>query len=371
MKTEILYFYSAKGYGGLVRNLSLILENLDRTKFEVSIVGLLEQGEQGAVIPEEIRNRCRYVQLDDVGPFSLNTLRQLSKIVKESRAQILSCHGYKADCYAGIGIALGYIRCPTISTAHGWGVKDFKLRIYYLLQKFFLRCFFDHVILVSDSQRRELAGWGFPENMVSVVPNGAKIPDSQMDQNTLGEEFSANLPLIGFIGRLSEEKDLPTLLAAFKFIVQEVPSELLIVGDGPCREPLAASAEKLPVKFLSFRRDVEQIYPALDLFVSVSKAEGLPNSVLEAQSYGVPCILSDIAPHRELVQHGISGYLVPVGDSKQLASRIVEIIKEPLLAKKFAEAAKAKLFTIENRMRMLEELYRSCLALGEKGVTGS
>lgn len=159
--------------------------------------------------------------------------------------------------------------------------------------------------------------------------------------NAIGNEYAYNCPTVSerkkkitAIGRLTEQKDYPTLFTAFQTVVKKYPEYTLeIFGDGPDRAKLEAFAEKLGINknviFMGTHKDA--IVRAADsaCYVMSSKFEGMPNALMEAMAVGLPCISTD-CPNgpAELITSGENGLLVPVGDVQALSEAIFKIIED-------------------------------------------
>ncbi|MGP6089421.1 glycosyltransferase family 4 protein [Antarctobacter jejuensis] len=125
-----------------------------------------------------------------------------------------------------------------------------------------------------------------------------------------------------FVGRLAAVKGMPVLLEALR----DLPGDwhLTVIGDGPDRAALEAQAQGMPVEFLGYRSQAEvaEALHATDVFVLPSFAEGVPVVLMEAMASGVPVVTTRIAGIPELVDEGVSGYLVPPGDAGALRKAI-------------------------------------------------
>lgn len=173
----------------------------------------------------------------------------------------------------------------------------------------------------------------------------------------------------GSYGRMVRLKGYHDLLDAAAVAMGSVPElRLLLAGDGPERAALERQAQSLGIAgrvvFAGFRRDVERLLQAMDLFVSPSYIEGLPTSVLEAMAAGVPVVATCIPGNAELIRHGISGVLTPVGDPRVLAQAIVATATGATCAQEMAAHAQASVrttFSIAPVARAYEALYESLL----------
>lgn len=150
-----------------------------------------------------------------------------------------------------------------------------------------------------------------------------------------------------FVGRLTAIKGLRVLMEAFARARARRPDlHLTLVGDGEDREHLECLAAPMgeAVTFTGYRSQ-EGVADALakaDVFVLPSFAEGLPVVLMEAMAAGKPVIATQLAGVGELVEEGVSGFLVPAGDAESLAERIVRIAGDPALREKMGAAGQAR-----------------------------
>jgi glycosyltransferase involved in cell wall biosynthesis len=138
----------------------------------------------------------------------------------------------------------------------------------------------------------------------------------------------------------------------------------LIVGDGAGRNELEAHAGRLGlaerVTFTGFRTDVPDLLPEAAISVLPSLSEGLSNSLLESMAAGVPVVAARVGGNPEIVEHDVSGLLVPVRDSAALAGAISTLLEDPQLAARLGEAGRrrvAELFSMERSLSEVEGLY--------------
>ncbi len=154
------------------------------------------------------------------------------------------------------------------------------------------------------------------------------------------ERSLSTVPRLVFIGRLSPEKGLPILFEALKILQEEgfrpMP-HLTLVGDGPQREALRSLTRTMGlmerVEFAGQldRKDLSARLLTMDIAVQPSLTEGLSKAWLDAMAHGLPVIASEVGMAVEVIgQDGERGWLVRVGDSKDLASRLREVLSSPL-----------------------------------------
>jgi glycosyltransferase involved in cell wall biosynthesis len=175
--------------------------------------------------------------------------------------------------------------------------------------------------------------------------------------------------VVGYVGRLAGQKRVMDLIWAFELIrVMHGEVHFVIAGDGPERAKLEAFTRSLEisqrVKFLGHRDDARRLLPALDLFWLASDFEGMSNSVMEAMAAGLPVVASDIAPNRELVIDGQTGFLAPVGDRVAFAQLAERILLDPVLARQLGTAGRERVatqFSVERMVEGYARLYREVL----------
>lgn len=147
-----------------------------------------------------------------------------------------------------------------------------------------------------------------------------------------------DVPVIVAVGRLTEQKDYPTLLRAFASLTRELPARLAILGEGEDEARLTALANELniskSVAFLGFQKNPFAWLRACDLYVLSSRWEGLPGVLLEALACDARVVSTDCpSGPREILEAGKWGRLVPVGDPKALAEAMSQTListNEPL-----------------------------------------
>jgi len=175
-----------------------------------------------------------------------------------------------------------------------------------------------------------------------------------------------------YSGRLAPEKGLGSLLEAFALVVSRAAGALLVlVGDGPIRDSLAEKAKQLGLTENQIRfagrvdpKEVCQWLKIAKVFALVSPAEGFSCALAEAMSTGVASVVSDIPANRQLVENGLQGLLVPVGDSERIASAIVRLLEDPSLRQRMGEMAREHIvenYSTDPIVRRYEALFREAL----------
>jgi glycosyltransferase involved in cell wall biosynthesis len=178
-------------------------------------------------------------------------------------------------------------------------------------------------------------------------------------------------PVVGMVANFQPWKDHETFLRAAALVAEQVPTaQFHLVGDGPNAEAARALTADLGlgsrVCFVG-RLGRDEVWTALGRFavsVQSSFSEGMPNAVLEAMLAARPVVATDIPGMREVVEHGITGYLVPPRDPAGLAAAITRLLEDPELAIRIGAAGRRHVLTAHGQDRMVDDFLRLWRALG-------
>ena len=229
----------------------------------------------------------------------------------------------------------------------------------------------DRVIACSDASRADYMAWArIPPRKIVTVRNGIdparlrRPTDAELRAVRAGLNLTGR-PLVGIVGRLSREKDHRMFLEAMRLVREAVPSvAALVIGTGHERRRLEKESERLGlagvVTFLGARTDVEALMASLDVLVLTSRSEGLPIVLLEGQVLGVPVVTTDAGGARETVRDGETGFVVPCGDSGQLASRIGQLLGDERLRRSFGDRARTHVLNGFHADGMAADILRLC-----------
>jgi glycosyltransferase involved in cell wall biosynthesis len=175
-------------------------------------------------------------------------------------------------------------------------------------------------------------------------------------------------PVVGNVAALVSHKDHATLLRAAALVRARRPeARFVIAGEGERRAALEAQARDLglgeSVAFAGFRRDLDRLIPAFDVFCLSSRMEGLGTSLLDAMCFARPVVATAAGGIPEAVEDGVTGRLVPARDHEALAGALLELLTDPERARLLGEAGRARFldrFTadrmVEDTLRVYEEL---------------
>lgn len=221
----------------------------------------------------------------------------------------------------------------------------------------------DYYIALTQFARGRFLKAGLPAEKVLVKPNFA-YPDPGMREETVGEYAL-------FVGRLSPEKRVNTLLDAWARLRQPIP--LLIIGGGPEREHLEQERNRQALKEITFkgqksRTDVlAAMRRARFLVFSSEWYENFPMTIAEAFACGVPVICSRLGAMQEIVEDGRTGLFFNPGDPQDLAAKVEAAWNDPRRTQELGKEARREYenkYTAESNYPLLMEIYQRVLQAG-------
>ena len=305
-------------------------------------------------------------------------------VLRRFRPDIVHVHTEWGCGWEGVMLAK-MLRKPLVGTFHTFFaepeyLKQFHLPNHRLTQEMMWRysVFFynhcDRILSPSRSVAQQLTDRGaekLPHLMSNGIPQYRRVPDEDIvrERRALGVEDAF---VFLYVGRLSEEKSLPVLLQAFKQVsVLREGARLVVMGDGPVRKELEALSASLDLKnrvfFTGSVPHVELVrrnLPRLgQVFVTASKTENQPVSLLEAMSFGVPLIGPDAKGIPELIRPEQTGLLFPPDDVEALGGAMLRMMDDLALRVRCGEAARvhASENSIENIVNQLVFHYEQTL----------
>lgn len=297
---------------------------------------------------------------------ALPTVAPTLPVVRNFKPDIIHVHTEWGCGWEGVMLAK-MLRKPLVGTFHTFFAEPEYLRQFHLPNHkltqgmmwrysvfFYNHC--DRILSPSRSVARQLVERGAEKNP-HLLSNG--IPAYSLVEETQIEEIRATLGIDGpcfvYVGRLAEEKSLPVLLRAFARVHRERPdSRLLVIGDGPVRPDLErqaldagiAGAVKFTGGIPHARLMRDNLPRAGQIFVTPSKTENQPVSLLEAMVFGLPIIGAEAKGIPELIRNEWNGLLFPPDDDAAMARAMVRLLEDDTLRARCGQNARQ--FAAEN-----------------------
>ena len=335
------------------------------------------------------------------------TVWKLYQLFRRERPDIVHTHTAKAGT---VGRVAGFFyrwltpktligrprACYFVHTYHGHIFHSYygplKTRVFLLIEKILAKLGTDHIVVLSEQQRREINeefGVGNPRQF-SIIPLGIDLrvfADWQERGQSFRAEFELGVDdiLVGIVVRLTEVKNHELFLRAAALFKNEFAKpgssvRFVIIGDGALRNELQQQAQSLGVAddviFTGSRRDLEHIYPALDIVALTSRNEGTPLTLIEAMAnarpvistavggvvdlLGEPLANSDRGPF-QVCQRGIS---VSPDDAHGFAAGLARLVDDATLRRETGARGLqfvTRQYSKERLLKDIETLYRGLL----------
>lgn len=314
-------------YGG-VEQFIYIFSNYLKSETKVNfIVILFHKG----LLYEKLKETNIETYLFPSYKYNFFLIRQIVKVLKERKINIVHTHGYKANILCSIAAKI--CNAKVIKTEHGKqepskGLGFFKMSLNLYLDILFTKYLADGIVFVS----RDIQNFfnkTYSKSKQWVIYNGIAPIEVVGNKDTGIDSRYFN---IGIIGRISEVKGHIYLLKAIKRLEHIENIRLYIFGEGPlrkvCEDYCNANGLSVKVFFMGFKKDIHVYIKELNLLVMPSLHEGLPYTLLEAMSLKVPVIVSEAGGLKEVIVNNYTGLLVPPQDAKALAQSIEKIYRD-------------------------------------------
>lgn len=302
---------------------------------------------------------------------NIRAYRNLNKYIKTNKIEVIHCN---SPIGGVLGRVCGYLNnvSKVLYTVHGFHFYKGAPFLYNLIFKNvekFLAKLTDVIITINEEDyaaalkfRLKNKGNLYKINGVGidVFDNGINISELNSIYKELGIQKSHYI--ITSIGDLNNNKNFETIIKAIGEL-KDKNIHLLICGIGSkinCLKKISESLEiSSKIHFLGYRNDILKILMISDLFVLASYREGLPRSIMEAMSIGLPCIVSDIRGNKDLICNEINGFLFKPNNYLELSRKIqfAKINPDILKGMGYNNLIKIKVFSIDIIKEKIFELY--------------
>jgi len=372
----VLQFITGFHVGGTERHLAHLVTRLDPARFEVHLACLQQAG---PLYGEMAASGFPLTSYPIRGFLRLDTLRQqlrFAAYLKEHAIDIVHAYGFYPIVFAvpvarlaGAQVVLASIR----DNGDPW------TRAQRLVQMCASRM--AHGVLVNATAVRDrLSAGGHARRGITVIRNGVDLdqfaprpPDEALRQS-LG--LPASAPLVVAVSRLNPMKGMDDYLQALALLAGRYSeARFVIVGDGASRRELEEQARRLGLAerlvFTGTRLDIAAILSQAAVSVVPSLSEGLSNVVLESMASGVPVVATRVGGTPEVLEDGVSGFLVPPCNAPALAAAIERLLGDTSMARRMGDAGRARAvsrFSMPSMVHQTESLYRALLR-GDRGAS--
>jgi L-malate glycosyltransferase len=307
-------------------------------------------------------------------PYSLALAVALHDVVKREELDLVHMHyaiPHAASAFLAREMLAAERPLKIVTTLHGTDITLVGLHPSFHAITRFSILQSDGLSAVSQFLKEEtVRHFSVPEERIDVIPNfvdpEAWRPNREpCHRSKLAPEGQK---IVMHVSNYRAVKRSQDVVEVFAEIRKKVDARLVLVGDGPERPRALQRASDLGLReevlFLGKHATVEELLPCADLFLLPSASESFGLAALEAMACGAPVVASDVGGLPELVEDGVTGFLLPVGDIAQMAEAGVRVLRDDALAKRLSEAARAvavQCFSADVVVPRYEALYERIL----------
>lgn len=360
-----------------------LIDNLSKGGKERRMLALVKGLLQGSNYEIEIvifKNKIEYLEIEDLD-LTLHILERkpkynplvfgrLYKICKNFEPDLIHCWSTMTAIFAFPSIKL--LRIPILNSSIAEAPNNLKIWQKKLL---LAKLTFLYSNCIVGNSKAGLKAFGAPDSKSHCVYNGY---DFNRSKNIVPEEKIRNKYAIGYgqiIGKIAafaNRKDYDTYIKAALIVLTTNPNvKFFAIGKGPDLErikKLVPAAFKDNIIFTGALTDVESLINIFNIGVlstnAVAHGEGISNSIMEYMALAKPVIASEGGGTNEIVQHNVTGYLVPPNTPQAMAERILQLIEDPEKAELMGLAGKKSIeenFNISKMITTYSTLYKQLL----------
>lgn len=305
-------------------------------------------------------------------PYELALSSKLVDMVKLHKIEVLHVHYAIPHAYAGYMakqmLKEQGIELPMVTTLHGTDITLVGNHPFYKTAVSFSINNSDYVTSVSEDLKKSTYELFDTNKKINVIPNFIEKKIDTIESDCRRILFaSKDERVITHVSNFRKVKRIADIIHIFNGIQKEIPSKLMMIGDGPEK----AKAENLAMElgiydkiiFFGNSNEVDSILKYSDLFLLPSETESFGLAALEAMACGVPVISSNTGGLPEVNVHGYSGFLSNIGDIDDMVKNGILILKDDAVLNEFRENALAhsKEFSVEKIVPLYEAIYNEAL----------
>jgi glycosyltransferase involved in cell wall biosynthesis len=376
-KTKLTLLMEAT-VGGTREHLRQLTQNIDRSKFQITVIcSNLRTSDFDADIDDMKSLGIVVVILQMRREISLSSdFSQLFWLVRyflNHPCDVLHTHSSKAGFLGRIAAAIArvpkVIHTPHTLAFQAQDCSGFQNWMYRIMERFAGE-YTSTLIALSEKQKERFVLEGLKhESRIEVIYSGVEIPRFELEQPAAfrtGLGISETDQVVGFVGRLTEQKGLNELVQIARLVCAADPNiTFLLLGEGDERLRLQTQLQALGldgrVRLLGHRADVMSFYSIFDLLLMTSHYEGLPYAVLESMSAATPVVAFELPELQPAIIDGDTGILVPFGDCSQAAETVLHLLADEEKRREMGSTARELIqetFSTDACVAAHEEIYR-------------
>lgn len=377
-RVRVLYIVdSLWSLGGAEGSLLRMTKHLPQDEFECRVV-TFHSAPSSRWVLDQFECPIDHWQLNNLyDPTALRTARRLFRLVREEQIDIVHTFFPTSDLWAGPIAKLAGAKIHISSRRDMGFMREPKHNLGYRL----LRGVFDQVQAVSEEVRQyTIKKDGLNPERIVTIYNGVDAlrepPAEEVEDLRRALNLEAGLRYITCVANLRHIKGIDVLVRAAELVKRQAPEARFLIAGGDAPKAGSVSYGE-SVRILSESLGTDQVCNLLgqiknvrallglsDIFVLPSRSEGFSNALLEGMAAGLPCVATAVGGNPELVEEGVSGYLVPSDSPEELADRILKLLGDQSLRHRMGMAGRQRVlseFTTGTMVANVTAAYRELL----------
>lgn len=376
-KVKVLHIHTLPVISGSGINTFLSMSGLDLSRYEPELAcapggRLIDLVESSGFKARRIKNFRR-----PLSPIrDIMAVFELIFLLKKEKYDIVHTHNSKAGFIGRLAAKLAGVPV-VVHTVHGFAFHAYegfwRRKTFIFLERLAAR-WCDGMIAISAAlvdwaKREKIACRGEIVKIYSGIETDKFFSLSENKTKRAGLGIKDEDLVLGEVAKLWDGKGQEIILRILPGLLREIPSlKVVFVGEGELESGLKKLAGELKVEdnviFTGFRSDIAELTSIFDIACLPSLWEGMGRSVLEAMACGKPVVASRVGGIVDLVEDGVTGFLVPPADAKALAGAIIKLLKDKQLREKMGQEARRIIdekFSARTMARRIQDVYEELL----------
>ena len=370
-RIKVMQIIARMNVGGPAVIVAELMRGIDSSRFEqILITGYCDETE--ADFLDEVATDIKATRIAGLGrsvsPVAdFTAFLGLIKTIKTFKPDVIHTHTAKAGVLGRLASIIAGRGAVRIHTFHGHLLHGYfagwKTKLVILIEKFFAKRT-HHLIAIGTQVQRELiaAGIGTASQYSVFFPGLPEPRTASKAEIRKNLELDSATIYCTFVGRLTQIKRPDRLLdVAAAMVKREVSIHFLIAGEGELFESskARATAEHLPVTFLGWRKDIDDLLAASDIAILTSDNEGIPLTLIQAAQAGLPIVAPAVGSISDIVENDKTGFLTSPQPGA-MASALSALATDSALRNRLGSAGKVRAheyFSLERMLRDHTEIY--------------
>lgn len=371
-KINLLYVINSLTIGGAERLLISIVKKLDKKKYNCIICTLRNINR----FPSYTKG-IKIVSLN-LNKYNIYSFFLLVKLIKKEKIKIVHTHLIPANI---IGTLAAWItKVPIVVYTIHSSCKEIEnkglISVIYKILFRFISIKIDKIIVVSSSAKKSWQKWNFISPKIELIYNGTDLFEQKKEISSQKVRNFSSGKNVALIGRITSGKGHDIFLKAAKIIIQKEP-EVIFLIIGEClkekkyKEKLLSQTRQFGLdKRVFFVGNYENIVEWIDICEVVVQAstssEAFGMVIIEAMARGKPVVATYNSTTLELIEHNLTGLIVPPNDEKSMAEAIIKFLRDDFLKEKITKLAFLRVktyFSLEKTIKNHERIYEQLLKI--------